>query len=83
MGFKINVENQGSTSTIKVWQKINNNEDTKVLDKIIETGDSVSVNAFETEEYGNDGGDFAWEHVGSSKIDNEFVAADGTLIVDD
>jgi hypothetical protein len=81
MAFTIYVRNDGDTGTVRVYQKINNNEEKLLLDQTMEVDARVSVQAFRTDSDGDDRGEFAWEHGGSGLSGQENVRAGDELLV--
>ncbi len=81
MSFSIILRNDGDTATIRVYQKINNNEAAELHNGKVETGGLVSLKALKTEDDDDRGGDFAWEHDGSGLSGEEYVNAGDELRV--
>ena len=65
MSFSIILKNDGSTATIRVYQQINDTESAELHNGTVEFNDVVILHALKTDRYGDDGGDFAWEHEAS------------------
>ncbi|ASQ06350.1 hypothetical protein GHK38_22720 [Sinorhizobium meliloti] len=83
MAFTITVRNDGATSTVEVNQRININEEQQILNEVIESGGSVSAQAYSTEEDGDERGVFRWKHVGSSMTGQGSIRAGEELVVTD
>jgi len=81
MSFTIILRNDGDTATVRVYQRINNNESAELHNARIEVDARVLLQALKTDDNGDDGGDFAWEHDGSGLSNQEFVRAGDELRV--
>lgn len=81
MSFTIILRNDGDTATVRVYQRINNNESSELHNGTIEVGAIVPLQALKTDDHGDDGGDFFWEHEASGLSNEEFVRAGDELRV--
>jgi hypothetical protein len=81
MAFTIYVKNEGDTATVRIFQRINNNESKNVHEDIIETDTQVAVQALKTDDDGDSRGEFIWQHEGSGLTDQQYVNAGDELRV--
>ena len=63
MAFSIKVKNVGVTGTIGVWQRINLNEQTELLNQIMEAGAVKTLTALDSPPK-----EFAWEHYATNLV---------------
>lgn len=81
MAFVIYVKNEGDTATVRVFQRLNNNESKVVFEDVIENDGRVPVDVLKTDDYGDAAGEFLWEHEGSGLTDQQVVNAGDELRV--
>jgi hypothetical protein len=81
MAFTIYVKNDGDTATVRIFQRINNNESKNLYEEVIEAGTQVPVQALKTDDDDDERGEFIWEHKGSGLTGQQYVKADEELRV--
>lgn len=81
MAFTIYVKNDGDTATVRIFQRINNNESKNLYEDVIEAGTQVPVQALKTDDDDDERGEFIWKHEGSGLTGQQYVKADEELRV--